>query len=89
MIRRKYPFEYEPSPQTIEKGTRWLTLRLKNIRDDSLHDMDINMHSTDSLQISLRKSSNHIFRLRPDEESIRLNSNDLMWLGILSRKMYD
>ncbi|MFY9873295.1 MAG: hypothetical protein WAK17_26600 [Candidatus Nitrosopolaris sp.] len=70
MIRRKYPLEYELSPQTLEKGTRWLVLRLKNIGDDSLHNMDINMHSTDSLQISLRKSSDHIFRLRPDEESL-------------------
>lgn len=69
MIRRKYPLEYELSPQTLEKGTRWLVLRLKNI-GDSLHNTDINMHSTDSLQISLRKSSNHIFRLRPDEESL-------------------
>ena len=69
MTRRKYPFEYELDPQTLEKGTRWLTLRLKNIGDDSLHNMDINMHSTDSLQISLRKSSDHIFRLRPDEAS--------------------
>jgi hypothetical protein len=49
---------------------RWLTLRLKNIGDDSLHNMDINMHSTDSLQIFLHKSSDHIFRLRPDEESL-------------------
>jgi hypothetical protein len=32
--------------------------------------MDINMHSTDSLQISLRKSSDHIFRLTPDEDRL-------------------
>ena len=70
MLRRKYPFEYELSPETLEPGTRWLTLRLNNIGNDIMHNMDINMHSTDSLQISLRKSSDHIFRLRPDEESL-------------------
>jgi len=70
MLRRKYPFGYELTPEGLEKGTRWLTLWLKNIGNDSVHNMDINMHSTDSLQISLRKSSNHIFRLNPDEESI-------------------
>jgi len=70
MLRRKYPFGYELTPEALEKGTRWLTLWLKNIGNDSVHNMDINMHSTDSLQISLRKSSNHIFRLKPDEESI-------------------
>jgi hypothetical protein len=68
MIRRKYPFEYELSPESLEKGTPWLTLWLKNIGNESLHNMGINMHSTDSLQISLRKSSDHIFRFTPDEE---------------------
>ncbi|MGB6591873.1 MAG: hypothetical protein WBE68_10240, partial [Candidatus Nitrosopolaris sp.] len=68
MIRRKYPFEYELSPEPLEKGTRWLTLRVKNTGNDSLHNMEINMHSTDSLQIFLRKSSDHIFRFTPEEE---------------------
>jgi hypothetical protein len=70
MIRYKYPFQYELSPESLEKGTQWLTLRLKNIGNYSLHNMDINMHSTDSLQISLRKSSDHIFRLTPDEDRL-------------------
>jgi hypothetical protein len=70
VLRRKYPFEYELSPETLEPGTRWLTLRLKNTENDSLHNMDINMHSTDSLQISLRKSSDHIFCLTPDEDRL-------------------
>gem|GEM_PF-3383890 len=52
VLRRKYPFEYELSPESLEKGTRWLTVRLKNIGNDVMHNMDINMHSTDSLQIS-------------------------------------
>jgi hypothetical protein len=70
MLRRKYPFEYELSPENLEKGTRWLTLKLKNIGNDSMHNLEINMHSTDSLQISLRKSSDHIFRLTPDEDRL-------------------
>jgi hypothetical protein len=45
-----------------------MTLWLKNIGNDSLHNLDINMHSTDSLHISLRKWSDHIFRLTPNEE---------------------
>jgi hypothetical protein len=69
MIRRKYPIEYDLSPDTLEKGTHWLTLRLKNIADESLHNLDIRMHSTDSLQISFRDSSDHIYRLQPDEEN--------------------
>jgi hypothetical protein len=69
MIRQKYPIEYELSPKTLEQGTHWLTLRLKNIGDESLHNLDIRIHSTDSLQISFRDSSDHIYRLQPDEEN--------------------
>ncbi|HXT83810.1 MAG TPA: hypothetical protein VN704_05685 [Verrucomicrobiae bacterium] len=68
MIKRKYPFEYELIPETVEKGTQWLTLWFKNIGNEVLHNIDINMHSTDSLQIFLRKSSDHVFRLTPNEE---------------------
>ena len=64
MIRFKYPIEYELSPETLEKGTQWLTLRLKNAGDDSLHNLDIKMHSTDTLQISLRSPSDYIYRLQ-------------------------
>jgi hypothetical protein len=70
VLRRKHPFEYELTPETLEKGIRWLTLWLKNIGNDTMHNMDINLHSTDSLQISLRKSSDHIFRFTPDEVRI-------------------
>ena len=68
MIRSKYPIEYELSPNTFEKGTHWLTLRLKNVGDDNLHNLGIKMHSTDSLQISFRRPSDYIYRLMPDEE---------------------
>jgi hypothetical protein len=68
MRRTKYPIEYELSPDTLEKGTQWLTLWLKNVGGDSLHNLDIKMHSTDSLQISFRNPSDYIYRLRPDEE---------------------
>ena len=70
MIRYKYPIEYELSPESLEKGTHWLTLRLKNVGDDSLHNLDIKMHSTDSLQISFRSPSDYIYRLLPDEEKL-------------------
>lgn len=68
MIRRKFPFEYEFSPNTLEKGTQWLTLGLKNVGDESLHALDIMMHSADSHQISFRSPSGYINRILPDEE---------------------
>ncbi|SRR5438034_1675972 len=68
MIRSKYPLEYELSPESLEKGTQWLTLRIKNEGDDKLHNLDIKMHSIDSLHISFRSPSDYIYRLTPDEE---------------------
>jgi len=52
----------------IVPNSEWLTLRLKNVGDDSLHNLDIKMHSTDTLQISFHSSSGYIHRLTPDEE---------------------
>lgn len=69
MIRQKYPIEYELSPDTLEKGTQWLTLRLKNVGNENLHNLDIKMHSTDSLQISFRSPNEYIHHLRLDEEN--------------------
>lgn len=69
MIRQKHPIEYELSPDTLEKGTQWLTLRLKNVGNENLHNLDIKMHSTDSLQISFRDPNEYIYRLRSDEEN--------------------
>lgn len=69
MIRVKYPIEYELDPGTLEKGIQWITLRLKNVGEVSLHNLDIKMHSTDSLQISFRSPSDYIYRLTPIEET--------------------
>jgi hypothetical protein len=68
MKRHKYPIQYELNPESLEKGTQWLILRLKNVGDDNLHNLDIKMHSTDSLQISFRNPSGYIHRLTPYEE---------------------
>src|SRR4026207_823243 len=69
MIRTKYPLEYELIPETLERDTQWLTLRLKNIGDKILHNLDIKMHSTDSHQISFRNPSDFVLRLSPHDES--------------------
>jgi hypothetical protein len=63
------PIDYELDPGILEKGIQWITLRLKNVGDVSLHNLDIKMHSTDSLQISFRIPSDYIYRLTPIEET--------------------
>jgi|SRR6185437_4290896 len=68
MMRLKYPIEYELRPETLDKGGQWLILRLKNIGDDKLHNLDIKMHSTDSLNISFRNPNTFVHLLAPNEE---------------------
>ena len=45
MLRLKYPIEYELNPTEIEKGTNWVTLKLKNIGNETLRLVDIQLHS--------------------------------------------
>jgi hypothetical protein len=68
MTRFKYPIKYELTPGVLEKGTQWMTLRLKNEGSEVLSDLNINMHSIDSFHISLHDSSNYINRLNQHEE---------------------
>ena len=75
MIRYKHPIEYELTPETLEKGNRWLTLRLKNEGEDDLQNLDIKMHPRDSFHISFINPSDHIYILKPDEERKRIQVN--------------
>jgi len=46
--RYKYPIEYELDPAAIEKGTSWLTLKLKNTGTATLKKLDIQLHSLET-----------------------------------------
>ncbi|MBV9178463.1 MAG: hypothetical protein JO297_15665 [Nitrososphaeraceae archaeon] len=61
MIRFKRPIEYELSPDTIEKGTHWLSVHLKNTGNDHLKNLNIKMHSLDSIHISFRNPNHYIY----------------------------
>jgi hypothetical protein len=53
MWRIKYPIEYELTPTSIETGTSWLTLKLKNIGNETLGDLDIQLHSLDTYNLTV------------------------------------
>jgi hypothetical protein len=53
VIRTKYPIEYELNPTAIDKGTHWLTLKLKNIGSETLRRLDVQLHSLDTLNLQL------------------------------------
>ena len=68
MIRVKHPIEYELTPDAVERRSHWLTVRIKNTGDDHLKNINIKMHSLDSLHISFRNPNHYIYDLEPNEE---------------------
>lgn len=53
LSKYKYPFDYELTPTEIEKGTTWVTLKLKNIGNETLRDLDVQLHSADTYNLSI------------------------------------
>jgi len=53
LSKYKYPIEYELNPTEIEKGTNWVTLKLKNIGNETLKDLDAQLHSVDTYNLSI------------------------------------
>jgi hypothetical protein len=51
VLRIRYPIEYELNPTAIDKGTHWLTLKLKNIGNETLKRLDVQLHSLDTLNL--------------------------------------
>jgi hypothetical protein len=69
----KYPFEYELNPSEIEKGSNWITLKLKNIGNETLTDLDVQLHSVDTYNLSVFGSwfygaGQFIAKLGPNDE---------------------
>ena len=69
----KYPFEYDLNPSEIEKGSNWVTLKLKNIGNETLSDLDVQLHSVDTYNLSVFGSwfygaGQFIAKLGPNEE---------------------
>ena len=59
MIRVKHPIEYELTPDAVERGSHWLTVRIKNTGDNDLQNLNVKMHSLDSIHISFRNPNHY------------------------------
>jgi uncharacterized membrane protein len=68
MIRVKHPIEYELTPDAVERGSHWLTVRIKNTGDNDLQNLNVKMHSLDSIHILFRNPNHYIYDLEPNEE---------------------
>jgi hypothetical protein len=68
----KYPIKYEIEPDTIDTGTHWVTLKLKNIGDKTLRYLKIYLNSMDSNNLSIIKNGEYVSELKPDEGEVLL-----------------
>jgi hypothetical protein len=69
ILRYKYPFEYEVTPEVVDKGISWLTLRLNNIGMETLEELDIQLHSLDTYNLKVLLGAGHyVSELEPNKE---------------------
>jgi hypothetical protein len=47
-LELKYPLEYELDPERIEKGNHWITVKLRNIGNEDLRFIKVQLNSLDS-----------------------------------------
>lgn len=66
----KIPLEYELSPQEINTGTQWLTLRLKNIGTQPLTGLDVKLNSLDAYNLAVYGTGSYIASLDPGEQRL-------------------
>lgn len=64
----KYPLEYELTPKSVDTGTRWVTLQLKNLGDQRLTGLDVRLNSLDAYSISVLGTGSYIATLDPGDE---------------------
>lgn len=72
--RYKHPIEYELNPTAIDEGLNWVTLKLKNIGSVTLENLDVQLHSLDTYNLSIYGTSlgfgagQYLSELEPNEE---------------------
>ena len=67
-MRIKFPIQYELEPQSVDTGTSWVVLTLKNIGPEKLTNLDVRLHSMDTYNLVVTGISKFVFELEPDQE---------------------
>lgn len=77
------PFEYTITPETVEPGTHWVSIHLKNIGKKPMMNLDVRMISNDSLRIRTLDRGGYVNMLNPGEERVipvQIESNRGAWV---------
>jgi hypothetical protein len=75
MWKHKYPIEYDLNPMEIDKGSNWVTLKLKNIGNETLKELDIQLHSLDTYNLivygtGLLGTGHYLSELGPNKDQL-------------------
>ena len=77
------PFEYSITPETIEPGTHWVSIHLKNIGKKPMMNLDVRMVSNDPLRINTVDRGGYINMLNPGDERVvpvQIEANRGAWV---------
>ena len=66
--RVKYPIEYEIKPVEINKGICWLTLSLKNIGQQDLTALNVNLNPLDTYGLTVYGTGKYLASLKPKQK---------------------
>lgn len=64
-------FEFDLSPKKIDSGDNWLRVHLKNMGNETVNNLELQLHSLDTYCIVVEGMGEFVPTLMPDEEAIR------------------
>ncbi|MGZ4914461.1 MAG: hypothetical protein ACXV4B_08970 [Halobacteriota archaeon] len=70
--RRKYPFEAIVTPELLERGRHWITVRLRNVSTEPLVDVSATLYTSNTHDIDILPSGSFSFvkELRPHDTEV-------------------
>jgi len=69
-LKIRHPIEFEIIPEKIDRGTKWVTLRVKNLSDYTITNLDLKLNSRDSFALETMSSGKYVFKLKPKQEEL-------------------
>lgn len=86
------PFEYSLTPETVEPGTRWISVHLKNTKKQPMMNMDVRLISNDTLRMRALDRGGYINMLNPGEERVvpvQIEANQGSWVYLHVEYWFD
>jgi hypothetical protein len=69
-VSENYPIRYKVFPKQIDKGSHWITIKLENIGDATIRNLEIELNSKDTSTLTVSEPYRWLGDLKPLEEEI-------------------